>query len=336
MLNLFPGEYGTRDTFRYVEEKLTIGVWTWDLDTGAMQWSPGMYRLLGLPDTVPAHLDTVNDMVHRDDRRPRAEIERVVSGATPIDREFRIVWRNGRVRWVHNIGELVIDTNSGARRAVGVMRDVSFRKETMQKLEVSQGRLHALTVAVGAPVWDAKINGSIPRVENWKEVQHDPNEVPGDSWFDLVHPDDRPNTLAAWNAARERRETYEVEHRLRRSDGSYRWSLSRAVPVQILDIDVTEYVGVTFDVEASRTLPLMTNAEHKLTGAQIRAARGILRWSVKDLADNAGVSKSAIRRLEETDGASGDETIAPIARALTKAGIAFFAALHGKPAVGLR
>jgi hypothetical protein len=240
------------------------------------------------------------------------------------------------VRWVHNIGELVIDTNSGARRAVGVMRDVSFRKETMQKLEVSQGRLHALTVAVGAPVWDAKINGSIPRVENWKEVQHDPNEVPGDSWFDLVHPDDRPNTLAAWNAARERRETYEVEHRLRRSDGSYRWSLSRAVPVQILDIDVTEYVGVTFDVEASRTLPLMTNAEHKLTGAQIRAARGILRWSVKDLADNAGVSKSAIRRLEETDGASGGETIAPIARALTKAGIAFFAALHGKPAVGLR
>ncbi|MEN3238909.1 helix-turn-helix transcriptional regulator [Methylobacterium ajmalii] len=39
-----------------------------------------------------------------------------------------------------------------------------------------------------------------------------------------------------------------------------------------------------------------------LTGAQIRMARGHLRWSVKDLAEASGVSTATIKRMEEVDG----------------------------------
>jgi transcriptional regulator with XRE-family HTH domain len=39
-----------------------------------------------------------------------------------------------------------------------------------------------------------------------------------------------------------------------------------------------------------------------ITGAQVRAARGILRWSVRDLAEASGVSASSIRRIEEDEG----------------------------------
>jgi transcriptional regulator with XRE-family HTH domain len=42
-----------------------------------------------------------------------------------------------------------------------------------------------------------------------------------------------------------------------------------------------------------------------LTGAQIRAARGFLNWSVRDLSQRCGVSDSAISRAERNDGAVG-------------------------------
>lgn len=39
-----------------------------------------------------------------------------------------------------------------------------------------------------------------------------------------------------------------------------------------------------------------------ITGAQIRMARGFMRWSVRDLAEASGVSSATIKRMEETDG----------------------------------
>jgi transcriptional regulator with XRE-family HTH domain len=47
----------------------------------------------------------------------------------------------------------------------------------------------------------------------------------------------------------------------------------------------------------------MQAARPAITGAQIRAARALLRWSVHDLSQQCGVSESAISRAEKVDGA---------------------------------
>ncbi len=47
----------------------------------------------------------------------------------------------------------------------------------------------------------------------------------------------------------------------------------------------------------------MLAAKPALTGAQIRAARAFLDWSVRDLSERSGVSQSAISRAERRDGA---------------------------------
>ena len=233
MLTLFSGEYGTRDTVRFIEEKLETGLWSWDLATNVMEWSRGMFSLLGLqPDAVSPHFDVLADMIHPDDRRPPGEPRPVFAGM-PADRKFRIVWRNGRVRWVHNKGEALLGPDGSATRAIGLMRDVTALQETLRKLQLSDKRLHALTVTVGAPVWTANVDGSITVVENWTQLRADGvDDVLGKAWIDLVHPDDRAATLKAWDNARARRDRYEVEHRVRQMDGSYRWHLSRGMPVE--------------------------------------------------------------------------------------------------------
>jgi transcriptional regulator with XRE-family HTH domain len=76
-----------------------------------------------------------------------------------------------------------------------------------------------------------------------------------------------------------------------------------------------------------------------LTGAQIRGARGILRWSAKELADRAGVGVQTIIRFEAVDlmPPSRSSTLLDVRSALEAAGIEFIDddGRHG-PGVRLR
>jgi hypothetical protein len=84
----------------------------------------------------------------------------------------------------------------------------------------------------------------------------------------------------------------------------------------------------------------------KITGAQIRAARAFLRWTISDLAAAANVGLSTIQKAEEVDGEprivstlqwrsdARDEALSKIRSAMEKAGITFLPeSAHG---VGLR
>ena len=60
----------------------------------------------------------------------------------------------------------------------------------------------------------------------------------------------------------------------------------------------------------------------KVTSAQIRAARGLLKWTVRDLADKSGVHRNTITKME-ADQAKHGPTIAAVVRALEAAGVEF-------------
>lgn len=75
-----------------------------------------------------------------------------------------------------------------------------------------------------------------------------------------------------------------------------------------------------------------------LTAAQIRMARGCLRWSVKELADASGVSSATIRRMEESEGMpkSLADNLAKLKRAFEEEGLEFIPQNGGGPGVRLR
>lgn len=75
-----------------------------------------------------------------------------------------------------------------------------------------------------------------------------------------------------------------------------------------------------------------------LTGAQIRMARGYLRWSVKDLAQVSGVAESTIKRMELQEGFpdSKGANIQAVHRALVDAGIVFIDGNGHGPGVALK
>ncbi len=79
MLVLFEGELAVRDTVRFIEDKLKAGIWTWDVDSNQMDWSPGLYKLLGLdPETVQPSIELLREMIISDDRPHVGETEHLI------------------------------------------------------------------------------------------------------------------------------------------------------------------------------------------------------------------------------------------------------------------
>jgi PAS domain S-box-containing protein len=334
MLVLFEGESGPSDTLRFIEEKGGAGLWNWDIKTKKMDWSPGFFALLGLdPGTVEPSYSEVYARTHPEDRRPPGQIEHVLNQALPIDRTFRIIRPNGRVRWILSRGEILVDAQGSPVRAIGVAFDVTHHHEQLKALEVSDARFQALVKTLRAAIWMAQPDGHVTASLNWTELTgDDPSHFLGSGWIDSLHPDDRDRTLKTWANALAKKEAYEIEHRARVQDDSYHWYKSRATPVLNDDGSVREWLGISCDITESKTGP-RNPASGILTGAQIRAARGILNWSVRDLAEKAQVSGSTIRRLEEADGpvSPGEAAIASMREALEKAGVEFLFPPSGKP-----
>lgn len=329
---------GAQETLSFVEKKCNAGVWSLDFTTRKMAWSEGFYELLGLdPGSVEPSYEAIVQLMHPDDRRPSGEFDRIVSEGLPLDRELRIIQPNGKLRWLSSRTEVNLDKTGKPTRAFGVAIDVTPQRELALAKEAADARYRALVTVTKGFVWTADADGKILDVRNWRELRgENPSDILGSRWIDLVHPDDREQTLRAWAEALESKRDYEAEHRVRQPDGGYRWMLSRAAPILLDTGAVREWVGLSTDIHDRKVWPAASiSANTVLTGAQLRAARGILNWSVRELSEAASVSSSTIRRLEEMDGPppGREEALDPLQAALEKAGVEFLFPPSGKPGV---
>jgi PAS domain S-box-containing protein len=71
---------------------------------------------------------------------------------------------------------------------------------------------------------------------------------------DAVHPGDLPRVLAAWQHAVETGQPYEFEHRIRRSDGEYRWFQSRGLPLRNADGQIVRWYNLLTDIHARKDI----------------------------------------------------------------------------------
>ena len=71
-------------------------------------------------------------------------------------------------------------------------------------------------------------------------------------WGRIVHPDDVETAAAAWGRSLDNGTIYEVEFRIRRADGVYRWFLVRAEPVRGDGGEIVRWVGTNTDIDDRR------------------------------------------------------------------------------------
>jgi PAS domain S-box-containing protein len=124
------------------------------------------------------------------------------------------------------------------------------RKETEERMRLSEQRHRTLVEASAAVVWSTSPVGEFRSEQpRWNAFTGQSTEqAHGLGWLESVHPDDRRRTHAEWTAAIRDRRLFQMDHRLRRSDGEYRHMQARAVPVADDHGEVLEWIGVHTDI----------------------------------------------------------------------------------------
>lgn len=112
------------------------GMWEWNIQTGRTLWSDENYRVLGLePGSVESTYEHWLAAVHPDEREAvNAHVAMVVAEQADLYLEMRIVWPDGTVRWVADIGKILFDSAGNPERMIGLLVDITRQKEAEQEI----------------------------------------------------------------------------------------------------------------------------------------------------------------------------------------------------------
>ncbi len=220
------------------------------LDGIITSWNPAAERLFGYPAkevigrpiAILAPPDRVNEMP--------AILERIRRG-DKID-HFETVRRRKDGSLV-DISLTVSPIRDQEGRIVGaskIARDITAHKRAEQALLKSEERFRSLANTVPDIVWTADPDGTITFVnDRWSRFCGRPPDEAGRNWpAPELHPDDRERCMEAWHQALREETDYEIEARIQRHDGEYRWFLIRALPVREASGQISAWFGSTTDI----------------------------------------------------------------------------------------
>jgi len=219
-----------------------------------------------------------------------AHADRVLNGETPPPLEHRIIHKDGRLRWIRNTIVPHKDRDGRLASYDGLVSDVTERKTAELALRQSQERLALVIQGSSDGIWDWDITtNQVYFSARWKSMLgYAEPEVANhfSAWEQLLHPDDRERALASVQAyLAGHTPSFELEHRLRHKDGSYRWILSRGVALRDASGKPIRMAGSHVDLTA-----------HKESEQQLRRAYA-------ELSENEAALKTA---LEELRGANAE------------------------------
>ncbi|WP_372727908.1 EAL domain-containing protein [Nocardioides sp.] len=214
-----------RETLDFVLDALNVGYWGIELSTGHVTRTAAYDALYGIePDTVDWSMDDVRQRCHPDDVAvvDRA-MTRVTSGEVESEEiEFRVVLPDGRVRWLGSRGQLIRDEDGQSRRILGVLWDITARKEVELRAERLASRLASVVDSLGDAVIGSTEAGVITswnraaeQLLGWRE-----DEAIGRHLDLIMSPEQQQEAAEARSAVMEGKTSAGFETRARRKDGS--------------------------------------------------------------------------------------------------------------------
>jgi PAS domain S-box-containing protein len=154
------------------------------------------------------------------------------------------------------------------------------RRRTEEALRESEQRWRNLTEALPQLVWGARPDGGCDYFStqwtNYTGVGE--SDLLGWGWMDALHPDDREPTRQFWTESAAGRHPYDVEYRIRRSDGTYGWFKTRGTPIRDADGSIVKWFGTCTDI-TDRKRAEQTLKDQEL---ELRQARDLLEIKVME------------------------------------------------------
>jgi PAS domain S-box-containing protein len=186
------------------EQLAGSGSWEWDFALDRHLWSEGLYKVLGLTaEATSPTFERFLACVHPDDRdRLKVDAAAMLSGVGPKNLELRIVRPDGTERIIETRNEVFRDERGKPLRALGVIQDVTARRQAQETIREDEDQLRVLldqSIAGIYVILDDATMGYLNRAFA-QLVGYTPEEVEGRPVADFIAETDRLAVASAVQA----------------------------------------------------------------------------------------------------------------------------------------
>ncbi|HEY9861875.1 MAG TPA: PAS domain S-box protein, partial [Candidatus Obscuribacterales bacterium] len=178
-----------------------MGTWDWDMETGALLWSAGHFTVLGLqPYECEPSYEVWASYVHPQDlAEAEAQFQQAIIEQREYHHEYRLRWTDGSIHWIEARGQFIYDAKGNPKRSIGVVIEITERKQAEQEreqllerermaraqVEAAQRQLETLfnTSPIGIALLDSQqrfiaINAALAEINGLTREQHLGHSIP--------------------------------------------------------------------------------------------------------------------------------------------------------------
>ena len=183
--------------------------------------------------------------IHPEDlSRVRNKWRKDKAAGRPYEDEMRLRRADGEYRWFLIRTVPLRDDQGNIAEWYGTSTDIEDRKR-------AEMESRDLIEAIPQQIWSGPPDGTLDYCnDRWRSyVGLELEDLLGNGWQTILHPDDRDRVLRAWHKSVANGTPYEQEERHRKADGTYRWFLARGLPLRDAEGRIIRWYGTNTDIE---------------------------------------------------------------------------------------
>tara|TARA_B100001939_G_scaffold283511_1_gene252844 strand:+ start:25629 stop:27875 length:2247 start_codon:yes stop_codon:yes gene_type:complete len=253
-----------------------IGRWELDLVYNQLHWSSGIFEMFEIdPEKFAASYEAFLETIHPDDRdRVDKAYTDSLKNLEPYEIKHRLLFSDGRVKWVKEKCRTTFDRNNRPLRSTGIVQDITEQMNNELQLRKMETFLERTSHVAGIGGWEVDLEN-----DNlfWSEVTHRIHEVPVDFHPTIenaiefyANEESRSLIRTSVEAVIERKESFRHELPLRTYTGRFIWVETRGEG-EWSDGKCKRVFGTFQDITARKELEEQRLREHRLALDQNKA-----------------------------------------------------------------
>jgi PAS domain S-box-containing protein len=138
-----------------------------------------------------------------------------------------------------------------SRKVIICFNDITKRKRAEEIIRNNEIHFRELIESLPQLFWTCRVDGHCDYLsKQWVEYTGVPEaEQLGYRWLELLHTEDRDKTVSRWMEKIKTGNSFDIEFRIRRNDGEYRWFKTRAVPMRDSEGKIIKWFGSNTDID---------------------------------------------------------------------------------------
>jgi len=262
---------------RRSQEYANIGAWDWNIKTGELFWTEQIAPLFGYEKgELETSYDNFISAVHENDRKNVEDAIGHCFKGGDYAVEHRVVWPSGEVRWIYESGDVIRDKTGNPVRMLGIVQDITIRKNTELALKESEERFQQITenineiFFISSPDQKTFFYCSPAYEKIWEKpvsILYENASI----WFESIYKDDRPkliNSIKDKLSGKDLKPDYPF-YRIVTPNESIKWIHARTYPIYDENNNTVKVAGIAEDI----TERMKNEEERNILTTQLQQAQ---------------------------------------------------------------